>query len=163
MRQDLRDVLQTVMDLDPPFYAEIKGSRAYPSIKGTVFVYPFWDGTLFIAEIMGLPKAPGACSQRFFGFHLHEGTSCTGTAYDPFKNTGEHYNPENCLHPQHAGDFPSLLSSDGYAFLAFYTNKFLPEEVAGKTILVHSKPDDFQSQPSGNAGDKIACGVIMEK
>ncbi len=41
-----------------------------------------------------------------------------------------------------------------------YGKKFTIDEIIGKTVIIHAKPDDFITQPSGNAGEKIACGVI---
>ncbi|MBP3369234.1 MAG: superoxide dismutase family protein, partial [Clostridia bacterium] len=46
------------------------------------------------------------------------------------------------------------------AFLAFVTDRFTVSEVVSKTVVIHDRPDDFTTQPSGNAGNKIACGVI---
>jgi len=78
----------------------------------------------------------------------------------PFPQSGTHYNPNNCPHPYHAGDMPPLFGADGYAFLSFVTSRFTANEVIGKTIIIHSQPDDFKTQPSGDSGEKIACGVI---
>ena len=66
----------------------------------------------------------------------------------------------NEMHPNHTGDMPPLLASDGTAFLAFYTNRFYPEDVIGRTVVIHAMRDDFMSQPSGNPGEEIACGEI---
>ena len=77
-----------------------------------------------------------------------------------FPNTGNHYNPDNVPHPEHAGDLPPLLSNNGYAWMSFYTGRIDPNEVIGRSLVIHSMRDDFSSQPSGNSGDKIACGVI---
>ncbi len=44
--------------------------------------------------------------------------------------------------------------------MSFFTNKFKPKDVLGKSIIIHENPDDYRSQPAGNAGKKIACGVI---
>ena len=46
--------------------------------------------------------------------------------------------------------------------MAVYTDRFYPEDVIGKTVVIHEKPDDFRTQPSGDSGEKIACGKIME-
>ena len=97
------------------------------------------------------------------GFHIHAGGSCTGTKEEPFKNAGGHYNPTNMEHPNHAGNLPPLLSNDGTAFSMFYTNRFYPEDVIGKTVIIHALSDDFKTQPSGDAGEMIACGEIMEQ
>lgn len=78
-----------------------------------------------------------------------------------FPNAGTHYNPFECPHPYHAGDMPPLFGANGYAFLTFVTSRFTVNDIVGKTIIVHSEPDDFSTQPSGNAGEKIACGVIV--
>ena len=47
------------------------------------------------------------------------------------------------------------------AYLAFVTGRFIPKEVIGRTMIIHNMPDDFISQPAGNAGSKIACGEIQ--
>ena len=74
-----------------------------------------------------------------------------------------HYNPGNCPHPAHAGDMPPLMTDGGgYAWMAFYTKRITMSEVIGRTVVIHSNPDDFHSQPSGNSGKKIACGVIKQ-
>ena len=49
---------------------------------------------------------------------------------------------------------------NGKAFSAFLTDTFTVKEVLGRAIIIHSKPDDFTSQPAGNSGEKIACGII---
>ncbi len=77
-----------------------------------------------------------------------------------FPNTGNHYNPGNVPHPEHAGDLPPLLSNNGYAWMSFYTSRVNVEDIIGRSIVIHSMRDDFTTQPSGNSGDKIGCGVI---
>jgi len=84
----------------------------------------------------------------------------SGQNTESFPNSGTHYNPHRCQHPYHAGDMPPLFSADGYAFLSFVTNRFTAKEIRGRTIILHSQTDDFTTQPSGNSGTKIACGVI---
>ena len=65
------------------------------------------------------------------------------------------------MHPEHAGDFPPLLSCGGAAWMAVYTNRFYPEEVIGRTVIIHGGVDDFHTQPLGNSGEMIACGQIV--
>ena len=77
-----------------------------------------------------------------------------------FPNTGNHYNPGNVPHPEHAGDLPPLLSNNGYAWMVFYTGRVNAEDIIGRSVVIHSMRDDFTTQPSGNSGDKIGCGVI---
>lgn len=58
------------------------------------------------------------------------------------------------------GDLPPLLENNGYAYMSVLVNKFNINEILGKVIIIHSMPDDFNSQPAGNSGMKIACGKI---
>ncbi|MGI6014116.1 MAG: superoxide dismutase family protein [Oscillospiraceae bacterium] len=140
--------------------AFVRGSDSYPAIDGVVSFYEIGRGIIVSAEFRGLPKGDPKCPETVFGFHIHSGTSCTGNAEDPFADADGHYNPNQCPHPAHAGDLPPLFGSDGQAWIAFYTNRFVLSEILGKTIIVHNKPDDFTSQPAGNSGEKIACGLI---
>ena len=101
-----------------------------------------------------------SCGQRIFGFHIHEGTRCSGTSVDHFADAGSHYNHSNCPHPMHAGDLPPLFVNNGRAWFATITPQFTVSDVIGHTVIVHSDPDDFHTRPSGNSGEKIACGMI---
>ena len=113
-----------------------------------------------IADVAGLPFEEGTCTEKIFGFHIHTGETCTGNEEDPFADTGLHYNPDSCPHPEHAGDLPPLFGNNGYALTMFYTNRFVPEEVIGHTVVIHDMPDDFHTQPAGDSGSKIACAEI---
>ena len=77
-----------------------------------------------------------------------------------FPNTGSHYNPDHQDHPLHTGDLPPLLSGDGTTCLAVVTDRFRIKDVIGRTVVIHSGSDNFRTQPAGNTGNKIACGVI---
>lgn len=137
-------------------FAKIRGSAAYPRIQGDVFFYPFEEGSMVLASINGLPP------NRFLGFHVHEGGSCeTPKGAPDFQSAGSHYNPSGEVHPNHAGDLPVLLSAgDGFAYMLVYTSRFKPQDVLGRTVIVHAMPDNFRSQPAGDSGSRIACGVI---
>lgn len=161
MRAELAGMLCTLLWSQPVCRAQITGSSEYPNLQGEVSFFPFWNGTLVAAELWGLPAGEGDCGGKVFGFHIHEGRSCTGTKTDPFADALGHYNPDGCVHPQHAGDFPPLFEQDGYALTIFYTGRFEPEEVEGRCVIVHGMPDDFRTQPSGDSGMKIACGQIL--
>ena len=141
--------------------AIVTGSGNYPCIKGTVRFYQLCKGVLVKAEFDGLPLGNDACSAPVFAFHIHEGTECSGNRDDMFADAKGHYNPCNCPHPYHAGDMPPLFGVNGGAFLVFVTDRFTVEEIMGRTVIVHRMGDDFHTQPSGNAGEKIACGVIQ--
>ncbi|MDO6354022.1 superoxide dismutase family protein [Caloramator sp. CAR-1] len=146
-------------------YAKIKGSRIYPSIKGLVIFYQTDDGVLVYVNVEGLPNYksdPNNVSPIGpHGFHIHEFGNCSEDA-DSFMTAGGHYNPTNQPHGNHAGDFPVLFSNDGKAFMVFYTNKFKVRDIIGKSVIIHENPDDYRSQPAGNSGKRIACGVIKK-
>lgn len=140
--------------------AHIKGGKDYPNINGFVSFKEVLGGVLLTAKINGLPQSTNSCKGRFFGFHIHEGTSCTGNINDEFPNAKSHLNPTNCPHPFHIGDLPPLIENNGYAYMSVLINKFKIKDIIGKVIIIHDMPDDFNSQPSGNSGRKIACGKI---
>ena len=152
--------LAWILTRRPEAWAQLKGSAAYPDLAGTVRFHALPGGVLVVAAVSGLPRSADDCESPVFGFHLHEGVSCTGNADDPFANAGSHYDPHHCPHPYHAGDFPPLFGAHGMAFCAFLTDRFAVSDVIGKTVIIHGAPDDFTTQPAGNAGQKIACGVI---
>lgn len=144
----------------PDAQAEIKGAPSNPDILGLVSFYQLQKGVLVTAEISNLPIG-GECDLGVFGFHIHLGNSCTGNESDPFADAKTHYNPYSCPHPYHAGDLPPLFGNNGYAYMTVLTNRFTVDEIMGKTVIIHDRPDDFTTQPAGNSGNKIACGVIL--
>lgn len=133
--------------------ARIHGGGDFPMLRGTVRFFQRCDGVLVEAEVTGLPRT----ETGFFAFHIHEGGSCSAA---DFSQTGSHFNPGGTRHPNHAGDLPPLLAVCGKAWMKVLTDRFCVEEILGKTVVIHAEPDDFHTQPSGNAGRKIACGVI---
>lgn len=141
--------------------AHVKGGNGYPNINGIVTFKETKMGVLVTAKIGGLPQSNDHCTGRFFGFHIHEGCSCTGNANDAFANAKSHLNTTNCPHPFHIGDLPPLIENNGYAYMTVLINKFKIKDIIGKVIIIHDMPDDFTSQPSGNSGIKIACGKIL--
>lgn len=137
----------------PSAFAKINGNRNNQKLHGTAYFYntPF-GGTLVEVEVFGLPDN----KTSFYGMHIHENGSCTL----PFDQTGNHYNPDNTAHPMHAGDMPPLLGNSGYAYSVFYTKRFKVNDIINRSIIIHDMADDFKTQPSGNSGTKIGCGVI---
>ena len=150
----------------PTAKAQVMGGPLARNISGDISFYPASNGTLVVAEIYNLPKmmpgTPNSPPVGPYGFHIHEGGTCeTGNPADPFQGAKGHYNPTNQRHPMHTGDMPVLFANDnGYAFLTFFTDKFTPQQVLNRTIIIHQNPDDFRSQPAGNAGKRLACGLI---
>ena len=133
--------------------AYVRGSGAYPDIRGCVRFRQMDGGVLVTAEIRGLPGDDG-----IFAFHIH-----SGTGEGSFACVGGHYDPADRPHPYHAGDLPPLFGNRGYAYLSVFTNRFTVDEVIGRAVVIHAKPDDFTTQPSGNSGERIACGEIRRR
>lgn len=103
------------------------------------------------------------------GLHIHEGGDCGGLAA---RNAGGHFNPTGARHgspggpASHVGDLPMLaVGKDGTArFQARMDRMTLdkgPMGIAGRTVVVTARPDDFTTQPDGNCGPAVACGVIV--
>jgi Cu-Zn family superoxide dismutase len=101
------------------------------------------------------------------GFHLHEKGDCSS----PDGNSaGGHFNPDGKPHgpqnaPHHAGDMPALKADgSGVAEARFMLSGVSvgsgATEVVGKGLIVHAQPDDYKTQPTGNAGARLACGVV---
>lgn len=157
---NLNNQIVSALQRKPTAIAYIRGSEFAPNISGTVSFYQTFSGVLVSAYICGLPENSEICGQHIFAMHIHEGGECTGTAEDPFANAGTHYNPSKCPHPEHAGDLPPLFSNKGCAWYTVLFDRIKIKNIIGKTVIIHDKPDDFTTQPSGNSGKKIACGVI---
>jgi superoxide dismutase, Cu-Zn family len=130
-------------------------------ITGVVNFTQMDDGAHMVARVEG--AAPGS-----HGFHLHE----TGVCDPPdFTSAGDHFNPAGMPHggPQadqrHAGDFGNLeVGEDGTGNLDLHVAGVTvtegPNSVVGKAVVLHQDPDDLTTQPTGNAGARVACGVV---
>jgi Cu-Zn family superoxide dismutase len=150
---------------NPTAIAHIRGGPLRPQIQGVVTFYKGQGGTWVCVEVKGLPPYKRAANGQNpigpHGFHIHEFGSCeVGDPENPFQGAGGHWNPTNQPHGNHAGDLPVLFSNDGYARMCFFTNAFTPHDVIGKAVIIHENPDDYRTQPAGNAGRRLACGVI---
>jgi Cu-Zn family superoxide dismutase len=122
------------------------------------------DGVLIKLQLKGIPAGEHA-------FHIHAVGKCDA----PFNSAGPHFNPTNHKHGMmsgegHAGDMPNLhVPQSGELSVevlnsAITLDKDKPNSVFdtdGSALVIHAKADDYKSDPAGNAGDRIACGVIM--
>lgn len=135
----------------------IRGSADYPAVHGEVTFFETAKGIKVKGRIFGLPDN----GKGFYGFHLHEGSSCLPTEGDnTFSEAKGHYMQDK-PHPLHAGDFPVIMAAKkGCAEFSFLTSRFDINEAIGRTLIIHLDPDDYTTQPSGNSGNRIACGVI---
>lgn len=133
------------------------------SARGTVTFTQDGDEVRVRANVSGLK--PGA----EHGFHVHEKGDCSS---GDGMSTGGHYNPSGKPHgpprgEHHAGDMPSLTAdSYGNASVSFELKGVAigsgPADLVGKGLIVHRDPDDYKTQPTGNAGPRIACAVIQK-
>lgn len=137
----------------PEASASVNGAPGYECLKGRVLFYPALCGTLIVTEVQGLP------GDGFFAMHIHSGDSCSST-HETFDGAGAHWAADGQEHPNHLGDLPVLLSSNGCAWSAVYTGRFRPCQARRHTVIIHRLPDDYRSQPAGDAGDRIGCGII---
>ena len=132
---------------------------------GTVSLRQTPHGVLLMAELTGVP--PGV-----HGLHIHETGACD--ASEGFMSAGDHFAGANDSHGYlvaggpHAGDMPNIHVPDGGALTVEVFNPRISLvdgagfllDADGSALMIHAGADDYESQPSGDAGDMIACGVI---
>ena len=130
---------------------------------GTVTFTQKGDKVVVVARVSGL--APGS-----HGFHIHEKGDCSS---GDGMSAGGHFNPlgKPHAHPttadRHAGDMPMLVAdAAGSASLTVELDVITvgsgAADVIGRGVIVHKDPDDFKTQPTGNSGARVACGVIRK-
>ena len=133
------------------------------STRGTVTFTQEGMHVTVNATVSGLK--PGAQH----GFHVHEKGDCSS---GDGMSTGGHFNPDGSPHgapsaPHHAGDMPSLTADANGNATASITLRGVSlggpgPDLVGKGLIVHRDPDDYKTQPTGNAGPRIACAVIRK-
>jgi len=146
-----RIVKEAVAVLHPTEGSDVHGIVTFMEAEG---------GIRIIADVEGL--SPGK-----HGFHIHEYGDCSapdGTS------AGGHFNPEDMLHgaptdtERHAGDLGNLdAGEDGTAYYERTDDHISlngPHSIVGLAVIIHAGEDDFTSQPTGNAGPRVACGII---
>ena len=132
-------------------------------VSGSVQVMSMGSGVHIAGDIGGL--APGSVH----GFHIHEKGDCSAA---DASSAGGHFNPLGAPHgrmettPHHAGDMDNIVADgDGVAHVNMHVGGVrlgggAASDIAGRAIIVHADADDYASQPSGNAGKRVACGII---
>lgn len=132
-------------------------------VSGRLTLAPMGDGVHLAGDIGGLQ--PGSSH----GFHIHEKGDCS--AVDA-SSAGGHFNPGAQPHGRaghgahHAGDSDNLVAdANGVAHVDAHVSGVslgggAANDIAGRAIIVHAVADDYSSQPAGNAGARVACGVI---
>ncbi len=134
------------------------------TVSGEVKFTQKGDKVMVTGEVRGLkPNAE-------HGFHVHEKGDCSS---GDGMSTGGHFNPSGKAHgahgamEQHAGDLPSLKAdASGTARFSFESSTISggsgAANVMGRGLIVHRDPDDYKTQPTGNSGPRLACGVISK-
>lgn len=129
---------------------------------GDMYLRPLRSGVLVFGQMAGLDAGSNVA------VHIHENGSCDDMA----QAAGGHFNPDDNPHGQpdneqsHAGDMPNAaVNAEGIVNYNYLNKKITadtdgPYNVYQRTIVVHAGADDYTSQPSGDAGDRIACGII---
>ena len=134
-------------------------ARSGSSVTGTARATPSSGGLALHVEIQG--ATPGE-----HGVHIHEKGDCS----DPkATSAGGHYNPAGGAHHgglntpvRHGGDLGNILvDSSGKGSLDVDVPGLSIDQVVGKAVVVHEKQDDLQTDPAGNSGARVACGVLQ--
>jgi superoxide dismutase, Cu-Zn family len=133
------------------------------SVSGELTLTADTSGVTVAGELNGLEPS------TTHGFHVHE----TGDCSDPdAKSAGAHFNPDNSMHgaptsmPRHLGDLPNLeADAQGRTKVSATIGGATlrdggPHDLMSKALIVHAMRDDYATQPAGDSGDRIACGVV---
>jgi Cu-Zn family superoxide dismutase len=142
--------------------AELIDGKANP--VGTAQLNQLAQGVQIVVAVSGLPAGKHA-------LHIHE----TGECEPPFESAGGHFNPTDAEHgwdsPEgaHAGDLPNIYVGEGAVQVEYITDRVTLEDGEtslldddGSALVIHQGQDDYLSEPAGDAGMRLACGVIEQ-
>ncbi len=140
--------------------AEMQSQQGEP--LGTVALEETVNGTLLHASLQGLPEGTHA-------FHVHAVGSCE----PPFESAGGHLNPDDASHGfrseqgPHMGDMPNIhVPASGVLEIEVFNSRLKLDDTVfdddGSAIVIHEGADDYETDPAGDAGSRIACGVIEQ-
>ncbi|HRI52747.1 MAG TPA: superoxide dismutase family protein [Pseudomonadota bacterium] len=149
---------------DGPVAVTTLEARSNSTVKGQATFTQAGDKVKILVEVSG--ATPGQ-----HGLHVHENGDCSAP---DAKSAGGHFNPGNAEHgapdkaTHHAGDFGNLtVGEDGNGKLELLTDQISVNpgtvSVVGRALVLHEKVDDTATQPTGNSGGRIGCGVINLK
>lgn len=151
----------------PSATATLEGAPEDSDFSGTVSFTEEGGGVRVLVDLAGV-DTPGK-----HGFHIHETGDCThGTDGKHFTTAGGHFNPTGAEHacpptePRHAGDLGNVeVGANGSGRMEMTASGVSlsgPNSIVGKAVILHAGEDDCKTQPTGNAGDRLACGVVQD-
>ena len=143
----------------------LQGAPEDTDFAGTLTITPNGSaGVSIVADVAGVDK------DGKHGIHVHENGMCEHHPADagakPFSTAGGHFNPGGAEHacpptdPRHAGDLGNIDVTGGKGHLELTVNNLSVDQITGKAIILHAGEDDCKTQPTGNSGDRLACGVV---
>ena len=154
----------TVLSVSMAKQAVVKLASASGSlVSGKVTAVPMADGVHLTGTVGGLPP------NSTHGFHVHEKGDCSAA---DASSAGPHFNPLAAPHgkaeggPHHAGDMDNVVANaEGVVTVNVHLSGVTlgggaVNDIVGRALVVHAAADDYSSQPAGNAGARVACGVI---
>ncbi len=151
-------------EIQPALKAQIQTVDVSKAHLGKMYLRPVQGGVQVFGKLTGLN--PGST----YAIHIHENGTCASKG----KDAGGHFNPLDKQHghpstpESHAGDLPNLTAdANGVASINFVREDIsvdprVANTVYNRAFIIHAGADDYVSQPAGNAGDRMACGVIEE-
>ncbi|MDQ3060505.1 MAG: superoxide dismutase family protein [Pseudomonadota bacterium] len=151
-------------DSGPGAVAQLQSTRGNTATGSVSFTHS--GGKVKVSGVVSGLKANAE-----HGFHLHDKGDCSS---GDGMSAGGHFNPGSQPHgshaalAHHAGDLPSLKSdASGVATFSFESSALSVgtgiNDIVGRALIVHRDPDDFTTQPTGNAGPRLACAVIVRR
>jgi superoxide dismutase, Cu-Zn family len=153
-RRPLGFIHRAVAILNPTKGSQVRGIVTFSQVE---------EGVRIVATVDGL--SPGK-----HGFHIHEYGDCSSP---DGSSVGEHYNPMNLNHggpnhfERHVGDLGNIVADVCGHALYDHIDSIIqlngPFSIIGRAIVVHANPDDYCTQPTGNSGGKISCGIIVDR
>ncbi len=148
-------------DGKPGAVAILEGRSGQKTVGTATFTSVATGGVRILVELQDAAPGPHAV-------HLHEVGDCSAP---DASSAGPHFDPDQHPHggpgsaPHHAGDFGNMtVGTDGRGYLELVTPDLTiegPRGVVGRSLVVHENVDDLASQPAGNSGARIACGVVI--
>lgn len=163
VRQSKNEILETKKAMPIKRAGAILNPTDGNVVQGIIDFKQMEGGVYISGDVTGL--TPGK-----HGFHIHEFGDCSAP---DGSSAGGHFNPSHSKHggpdnaERHAGDLGNLVANEfgvaHYERLDTMIQLNGPDTIIGRSIIVHSNPDDYTTQPTGNAGGRISCGVIVEK